>query len=259
MDHLGDDARLPDSGGAGHRDQARAGQVRGHRGDLLGTADEAGRRLGHGGRGQRRLVAERVEVDLDRLPGRVDAELLGQQGAAGLVGADGARPVARGVQRRDQRPVRPLVEGSGGHPLLGGRHRLRTVARDDGGLDGELAGAAYECVDPLAVHLEPLTLVVGQDVRAAPVAQGREQVARRPRTAGPDQLLGPVEEVGRLGHVDGHVGRKPVPARHGRHHRLVVQADGPQHRAQPADHAAQRHRPGRRRPAVPDELRQPGT
>ena len=65
--------------------------------------------------------------------------------------------------------------------------------------------------------------------------------------------------VVRLADVHRHTRGQPVAARDGGEQRLVVDADGAQDGAQPTHHAAQRRRPGRRRPALPHQVGQAGT
>ena len=154
--HLGGDAGLADAGRPDDRDQPGPVELRRHGLQLVGPPVEGGRGPWHRRLRQAALLPEGAQVDLDRLAGGVDAELVGQQRAARFVRANGAGPVACCVEGRDQGAVRPLVQGGGRHPLLGRRHGLAMVARRGRGLDDEVPGAASQSVDALAVHLQPL-------------------------------------------------------------------------------------------------------
>ena len=199
--HLGGHAGLPDAGRPDDRHQPGTVELRRHGLQLLVPPVEAGRGPWHGRLRQAVLLPEGAQVDLDRLAGGVDPELVGELRATRLVGANGAGPVACGVESRDQGAVRAFVQGCGRHPLLGSRHGLAMVARRGRGLDDEVPGPASQSIDALAVHLEPLRACVREDVRTTPRAERGEELAGRSWTTVADHVLGPVEQPLRLADV----------------------------------------------------------
>ena len=83
--------------------------------------------------------SKRREVDGDGLAARVDSELIGEHGAAVLVGLHRADPIAGAIERRDEGAVRALVGRVVLDQLSGGANGATIVARQPGRVDQRLA------------------------------------------------------------------------------------------------------------------------
>ena len=231
-----------------HREVAERGRARDRR--ACGGRRRRNRRTGC--RGGRRFPQGRF-----RLRRRLHAELLGQDGAAMLIGLDGAGPIAGLAQDSDPQLVAGLAERVGPDQSFGGRRRGRQVTGGAVAPSFDLEGSGVDRFELPADPVDPVAVMVrkegkaGQGRRSGTVDGGFGAFSGLQQGAGPSELLPDFVEV------DDHVSRKLEPvAPPGRQHLCVLQPGLVQVAADLGHDAPQGRRPRVRKGAWPESVGQ---
>ena len=207
--------------------------------------------------GGRRAACHRLPQGRFRLRRGLHAELLGQDGAAVLIGLDRAGPIAGLAQDPDPQLVAGLTERVGPDQSFGGHRRRRQVTGRAVAPSFDLEGSGVDRFELPADPVDPVAVVVreegksGQGRRSGTVDRGLGAFAGLQQGAGTSELLPDLVEV------DDHIGRKLEPvAAPCRQHLCVLQPGLLQVAADLGHDASQGRRPRVRKGARPEGVGQ---
>ena len=166
------------------------------------AADDAPPARVHDPRPGLRFVAEEGQVERLGLRCRVDAQLLGQQPAAALVGAQRLGPVATRGVGCEQQPVRRLAVRLEPHRLGGDGGRERGLVEVEPGPGEQLEGADPGRVQVVAELGHPRPVLTGEELVAEHHPGVGGEAGGLAEVAGIERGRGPVERGAGTEHVD---------------------------------------------------------